>query len=346
MLLKASIVSVTLLVSGFAQASDSLDLHGRPADICYPALQALQTPTTEENLTRHDPFKDTYLEPEFNALPSSFEPTTAAIAMWFLKIIAIEIGNKVFEKYFGSAKRGLTEKDFQRIDQIVRQALREDAMRKIDDCLYNLQYNNKLIAGDGWDEQMAKEIFTTSTAIFNNIKRFDHFFSRVALFPSAELIGSMQLALGQELIKRKAIPDTLFTRVRDNMADSVDEYLSATNFLVDPRDKRTYHLASSSNMCSNDKRDALCFRIYSKIWGEVFVNIPFGVCVIEDGKTKQQCVAEYERKRDETIDKMHDKLFEFEGKRKTISSPESGGPATDIYGWKKAIQDTPLRVAN
>lgn len=344
MLFKASIVSAALLVSGFAQASDSLDLHGRPADICYPALQALQTPTTDENLTLHDPFNDAYLEPEFSAIPSSLEPTTAAIAMWFLKIIAVEIGNKIFEKHFGGAKKGLTEKDFQRIDQIVRQALREDAMRKIDDCLYNLQYNNKLIAGDGWDEQMAKEIYTTSTAIFNNIKRFDHMFSRVALFPSAELIGSMQLALGQELIKRKAIPDTLFTRVRDNMAGSVDEYLSSTWFLVDPNDRRTYTLSTSSRDCNTDANDYFCYNIFGKIWGQDIATI-MKRCEIYL-KTRQQCVDEYEKELEETKSKMQAKLFAFDRKRKTISSPESGGPATDIYGWRKAIQETPLRAAN
>lgn len=340
MLAKTIIAAGAILVSSLSFATENNEhLHGRPSTICYPAIAALQEPTTEANLTPYDPFK--YLEPDtYSAIPTQVEPTTTAIAMWFLKAIAIELGNKIFEKHFGDPKRGLTEKDFERIDKIIRQALRDDAKRVIDDCVYNLQYNNKLIAGKGWDESLAREIYSTSTAVFNNIKRFPHIPSRIAMFPSAQFVGSMQLALGQELIKRNLIQDELFTRIQTGMADSVQGYLDETAHLVDFDSKDVYDFHSRHWICGKEK-EHLCYEVRGKVWGQPMGNI-WKKCEIldEDGS---ECMEEYDRESWKIAYWMNTRVINLNMQRLTMRESLESGPYTHIDEWKKSILSTPLR---
>lgn len=172
------------------------------ADICVPAFNALQEKTTPENLTSYEDLKSIYGIDDNYIAEDSVEPLTMALAIAAAKGLGNEIGVKIFNSIFGpnGPRKGLTEADFKRIAAIIKEALREDAKRKIGNCIVDIQRAGELLLAS-WDKQTAVDVVNSAASIINNISRFDHEPSRIALMPSAILLGTIQAAVTQDLIK-------------------------------------------------------------------------------------------------------------------------------------------------
>lgn len=266
--IKTILVAGAVLTSSVAQAMPEEML---PSTVCFPAIQALQEPTTEANLTPYDPFNHIETSVDDGLMPD-VEPTATGMAILVLKEIAKVVGTKIYEQIFrDGAKRTLTKADFERISQIVKEALREDAKRKINNCVISIQETSRELA-TSWDQHIATDLYTTSGAVIDTIYHFDHLYSKIALLPSAMLIGSLRAGVAQELLVRDASKtDEFFHMGVKRLTSGSKDYLEETyNKLLDPKNPFVRTIRHSWRRCGNVKvGHAYCWSVKAIFWGKL-----------------------------------------------------------------------------
>lgn len=271
---KSILLAGAILASPLAQA----DTRELPSTVCVPALQALQEPTTEDNLTPYDPFNrfnDTDIHLDEANIPN-VEPTTSAMAVIILKEIGKVVGTKIYEAIFrDGAKKTLTKADFDRISEIVKEALRDDAKRKINSCVISLQNTAKELAVS-WDAHLAMDAHSTAGSIIDTIYHFDHLYSKVALVPSAMLIGSLRAGIAQEfLIRDTSKTDAFFHMGVERLLDGSTRYKKTVDSdLLDHKKPSVRDGRQSFRRCGNEKvGHAYCIDFVRYFWGKRVVNI-------------------------------------------------------------------------
>lgn len=272
MKLQSVLLAGAVLVSSLAQATPAERPEMLPSTVCYPAVAALQEPTTEDNLTPYDPFTSVddqlYLE---DSLYPDAEPTTIALATIILKEIGKVVGTKIYESIFrDGSKQTLTKADFDRIAQIVKEALRDDAKRKLNECVINLQDTNKFLATT-WDKDIAMDAYTTSQAVVSNIAHFDHLWSRLGMMPSAFLISSLNMGLTQELLKRDSSKsDSFFEGTKDRSAKILTRVINKhAEKLLNESDQWVRFISGTGKVCGSEG-EGYCFSVHAKFWGKTY----------------------------------------------------------------------------
>lgn len=268
MKIQSLIVAGAVLVSTLAQATPAERPAELPSTVCYPAIAALQEPTTEANLTPYDPFNTIEDRLYADGVYPEVEPATMAIVTIILKEIAKVVGTKIYEGIFkDGSKKSLTKADFDRIAQIVKEALREDAKRKLNDCIINLQDTHRFLAAT-WEQDIAIDTFTTSQAVVSNIANFDHIWSRLGMVPSAFLVSSLNMGLAQEFLKRDASKtDTFFEATRGRAYDKISTtIIKHDEKLLNESDPWVKSIGGGGQKCGSEN-EGYCFSTYSKGWG-------------------------------------------------------------------------------
>lgn len=217
-----AMLATSLLLSSSVFAADK----PLTSTVCVPALRALDEPTTDENLTYPDAFTPEALEFSDDNHPDQVGATAGSIAIILIQVIGEEIGTAILKEIFpNGAMQRLTLKDLENIKKIVREALREDAIRKIDDCVYDIQQTNLKMVGEGFQRDIAIDLLTTTDSMYNKMIRFKHMESKLALLPSAMMLGSLNLGLMQEMHKHGVVNEALFENNRRLMQREASDYL-------------------------------------------------------------------------------------------------------------------------
>lgn len=276
-------ISTTLLTLIFATVGlTGAQLHAEDAQftadqsfskaidsVCVPALKTLEEPTTDANLTPYDPFRDERLAPDPRLMPSIPEPTTMGVVTYLLRALAMDVGNRIFEKYFKKVKSGLVEADFERIAKIVKDALREDAKRKTESCLQAIQMAHRKISGPRFIRSRALKIDETTTAILAGIENFDHDFTRAALMGAGTAAAAMQLGLVQEMGKRMVEIDAeYFAMTKSDTVGFMKDYLKRMDkSYLDPTNPEVFRTSFKTR--TSNSQDELRYEFRGYLWNQL-----------------------------------------------------------------------------
>lgn len=336
---KSILLAGAILASPLAKA----ETRELPSTVCVPALQALQEPTTEDNLTPYDPFNrfnDTDIHLDEANIPN-VEPTTTGMAVIILKEIGKVVGTKIYEAIFrDGAKRTLTKADFDRISEIVKEALRDDAKRKINSCVISIQNTAKELAAN-WDAHLAMDAHSTAGSIIDTIYNFDHLYSKVALVPSAMLIGSLRAGIAQEFLIRDASKtDAFFKMGVDRLLKGSEIYKAQVDSeLLDHEKPSVRDGRQSFTRCGNEKvGHAYCIDFVRYFWGKMVVNINER-CEESKEDCRSRWVNLHFRWDDIYFWVAHESLREavYHENLKDEKAPEG------VIAWEKLLKATPAR---